>query len=89
MLTNNQLKKDGPHAPQVSLGIVLVELQDLRRHVEGGPAQGLGQPLRLQAARKAEVCNLEQRASFGGGQEEVLRLQVPLRQPEAKDLSEK
>ena len=43
--THDELKKDGAHAPEVGLGVVLVELQDLRRHVERASAQRLRQAL--------------------------------------------
>ena len=78
-LTDNKFEQDGTHAPQIGFGIVFVELQNLRGHVQGRPAQGLCQALWLQASCKAEICNLQQRARFGRGQQEVLRLQVPLR----------
>lgn len=38
-----------------------------------------GAYLRLQAARKAKVRDLEQRARLVRGQQQILRLQVPLR----------
>ena len=33
-LPYNQLKEDGPDAPQVGFGVVLVKMQYLGRHVE-------------------------------------------------------
>ena len=77
--THNKLVEDGANAPQVGLGVILVELQDLGRHVERGAAQGFSETLRLQAARKAEIRDLQQLlARLVGGQQQVLRLQVPL-----------
>ena len=58
--THNQLKQDGAHTPQVGLGVILVELQNLWRHVQWGAAQRLCQALRMQASRKAKVCDFEQ-----------------------------
>ena len=56
---NDQFIEDGTHAPQVSLSIVLVGLEDLRGHVQGGAAQSVCQLVLLQVARKAKVGYLE------------------------------
>ena len=55
------------------------DLKDLGRHVEGRPAQRLSQALRLQRTGEAEVADLQHRARAGAAEEQVLRLQVPLR----------
>lgn len=57
--TNHQLVQDGSHAPQVGLGIVLVRLENLRSHVQGGAAQGVSQLVLLQVSGKAKVSYLE------------------------------
>ena len=57
----------------------MTHLQDLGRHVKRRPAQRLSQALRLQRAGEAEVADLEHRAGAGAAQQQVLRLQVPLR----------
>ena len=75
----DELEQDGAHAPQVRLGIVLLEAQDLGGHVQGRAAQRLRQALGLQGAGKAEVCNLQDRPRRLGGQQQVLGLEVPLR----------
>ena len=75
----NELEQDGAHAPQVRLGVVLLEAQDLGGHVQGRAAQRLRQALGLQGARKAEVRDLQDRPRRLGGQQQVLGLEVPLR----------
>ena len=79
VLTSDQLKQDGAHAPQVGLGVVLLELQNFRRHVQRRAAQRVGQSAGLQAPRKAKVRDLQHRAGARRRQQQVLRLQVALR----------
>ncbi len=44
-LTCQQFKEYCSHTPQVCLGVILVKLKDLRRHVQGTATQRLSQTL--------------------------------------------
>ena len=50
-LTHDELKQDGADTPEVGLGVVLVEAQDLGRHVQRAAAQRLRQALRARQNR--------------------------------------
>ena len=52
---NNQFIQNGPYAPEVSLGVILVRLKDLRGHIQRGAAESVCQLMLLQVAGKAKV----------------------------------
>jgi hypothetical protein len=80
-----QLATVNASTAESNLCIILLELQDLRGHVQWGATQRLSEALGHQGAGKAKVCNLEQWRGAGVTEQQVLRLQVTLRQQAAAD----
>lgn len=77
---NNQFIQDGPYAPEISLGVILVRLKNFRSHVQRGAAESVCQLVLLQVASKAKVGYLQHCLWRVIREQQVLRLQVSLQE---------
>ncbi len=81
-IASSEAVKQGSELLIQHLGIIFLELKDLRGHVQGGATEGVCHSLWLQVSGKAEVCNLQHSLAGGIGEQEVLRLQITLQDEE-------